>query len=106
MPAQILVSRMTRAEVEKKIAELQAGDVLAIGVNAGKGCLVQSKIPVVRRGPELDRAYQLLQAIADADSVIGAQRRKARGDDVEVDEQPAKPATVQPKKLGKPGPQG
>jgi hypothetical protein len=79
MPAQIIVTRMTKADAEKKVVELDGKDVVEVADYEGRPtCIVRSKIPVVKRGPELDRAYAILQAVADADSAIGMQRRKAR----------------------------
>jgi hypothetical protein len=79
MPAQIIVTRLSKADAQKKVTELGADDILEV-VNAENPriSLVRCKIPVVRRGPELDRGYQALQAVADADSAIGRERQKAR----------------------------
>ena len=79
MPAQILVTRMPKADIQKKIAELNADDILEIVDSENpKVPLVRCKIPVIQRGPELDRGYAALQAISDADSAIGRERQKAR----------------------------
>jgi len=79
MPAQILVTRMPKADIQKKITELGADDILEIVDSANpKVPLVRCKIPVTKRGPELDRGYAALQAVSDADSAIGRERQKAR----------------------------
>lgn len=97
MPAQIIVTRMTKADAEKKVAELDGKDVVEVADYEGRPtCIVRSKIPVVKKGPELDRAYAILQAVADADSAIGMQRRKAR--EAKAPKTPADPPAVTPAK--------
>jgi hypothetical protein len=99
MPAQIIVTRMSKADTEKKVADLKATDVLEVKDHDGRAtCIVISKINIVNRGPELDRAYQMLQAVADADSAVGAERRKER----EAKEAAAAAAQPKPKPAAKP----
>jgi len=112
MPAQILVTRMPRPDIQKKIAELQADDILEIVDSENpKVPLVRCKIPVAKRGPELDRGYAALQAISDADSAIGRERQKAREAKEKAAAAAAEAAKPKPAAAGaatpkKPGPQG
>ena len=48
MPAQIIVTRMTKAETEQKVTELKAGDVVAVADSEGRAnCIVRSKAQVL-----------------------------------------------------------
>ncbi len=103
MPAQIIVTRMSKADVQKKVTELSADDILEVVDSENpKVPLVRCKIPVAKRGPELDRGYTALQAIADADSAIGRERRKAREAKAAAEakaKEKEKPSTPTPKPL-------
>lgn len=72
MPMQILVTKMTKPDVEAAIAKLNAAEILEIVDPPGpkSTCIVRAKTKMNAPMNERNQAMMLLQKIADADSKL------------------------------------
>lgn len=97
MPMQILVTQMTRKDVDNAIVKLEAAALLETVDPPGpkSTCIVRGKIPMNSPANERAQVMGLLQKIADADSkLVRAIVEKAGGAPFETPKTGKKPADL------------